>query len=191
MSARLFGYYDNWRDETLTCPQCSWSGTFKQGSMEVCKMFAATSCPHCKLVLAEVSYPTIEESRENWNVLTEPEKRQVEAVEKLRKLFTKECLKSADQLPDVAETNFAVSWDFIEEDSGPYTLIKLKDQVLWKEPATYEGENRFEEIAGFLKAKYGSKITDLIPTGESGYYLYGDSHSSIETVDRVRASFKS
>lgn len=185
-NVKYFGYYDNWRDEPLTCEKCAWTGKCDLGAMGLYSELADYSCPKCGIRLAIVSFPTTEESRQNWDKLSEKEKEYVEAIENFRKRFKVESLKSPDQLPDVNETEFTLSWDCDEE----CTYIRFNDRLLWEELAVYEGAWRFEEIVQILKAKYGSRITDLIPTNRSELYLYGDHLSTVSRVEQARASLK-
>lgn len=62
----------------------------------------------------------------------------------------------------------------------------MGDHVIFSEPAVYEGYERFDEVARILKSKYGSRLTDLVPTDESHLYLYGDRLGSPELVRSIR-----
>lgn len=65
MSAKRFNYFDNYKAEILECPQCHWTGTFEQGSVETYDDLMDCACPQCDVfqapILAEVMYPTTEE----------------------------------------------------------------------------------------------------------------------------------
>jgi len=90
MSAKHFGYYDDWKTATLTCPKCGWSGTFEQGTVEHHNDLMDSSCPACDCLdspmLAIVSYPTIADSRANWGKVSDADRAQVQSVERLQRL---------------------------------------------------------------------------------------------------------
>ena len=56
-----------------------------------------------------------------------------------------------------------------------YTLIKHSGETIFKELAFWEGGFRYRQVAEILKKKYGSRLTDLIPTLGGWLYLGGDS----------------
>lgn len=193
MSARHFGYYDDWKTATLTCPKCGWSGTFEQGDVEHYEELMDSSCPACKWpdapMLAIVPYPTTEESKANWDKLSDEEKAGVARRKHFLAEVEKTSLKSASELPDLSATEIRLSWDLREDEEGmSWTDIRHGDQILWSEPAVYEGAERFAEVVGILKRKYGSRLLDVVPTEASGLYLYGDRLAAISTVDEARAS---
>jgi hypothetical protein len=84
MAGKNFGYYDDWRNAALTCPQCGWTGTFEQGSVEHYSELFDCSCPSCPWpespILAIVSYPTIEESEQNSEKLSDSEREHVAGI---------------------------------------------------------------------------------------------------------------
>ena len=80
-------------------------------------------------------------------------------------------------------------WDFEADEDYGRTLIKHGDVVIFSEPARWEESRRFREVAEILKAKYGDRIKDLVPTEGSKLNLYGDDGKSPGFVDNVRAWF--
>ena len=66
------------------------------------------------------------------------------------------------------------SWDFEDVDGGHDAVIRLKSQDVWREPALWEGSDRFLEVKALLKERYGSRFRSLTPTEGSELYLYGD-----------------
>ncbi len=190
MPARSFGYYDKWRDEVLVCPSCGWRGRFEEGSVEYYETLMDSSCPSCDEapMLAVVHYPSLEESRAHWDQLTEAEKQSVTEREKWEAEFEASSLKSAEQLPELPGRRLRMTWDFeAREGGGHQTVIKCGDQVVWREPAIYEGYRRFAEVVFVLKCKYGKRLLDVEPTPASEYYLYGDRLSSPDVVKAVRS----
>ena len=65
-------------------------------------------------------------------------------------------------------------WDCEADEDYGRRLIKHGDAVIFSEPARYEEYRRFKEVAEILKAKYGDRIKDLVPTEGSKLNLYGD-----------------
>ena len=83
MSARHFSYYSEWEAEILTCPKCSWQGTFNEGDTELYEELMDSSCPQCDEapMLAIVSYPTLEETRDHLAKLSPEERERFKARE--------------------------------------------------------------------------------------------------------------
>jgi len=195
MSAKQFGYYDNWKTEVLTCPKCGWSGTFEQGDVEHYDELMDSSCPVCKWpdapMLAIVSYPTIAESEANLDKLSDEEKASLAERKQVLAEVDKTSLKSPDELPDLTGSGIVLTWDFREDRDGQsWTDIRHGERILWSERAVYEGAERFVEVVDILKRRYGDRVVDLVPSDASGIYLYGDHISSIGMVDGARASLR-
>ena len=76
--AKLFRYFDDWKTEIFTCPKCGWKGTFEEGDVEIYEALMDSSCPDCDYastpMLAIVSWPTMEESIENWDEVSDIDK---------------------------------------------------------------------------------------------------------------------
>jgi len=79
-------------------------------------------------------------------------------------------------------------WDYesnqVEE--GSRILIKHKDVLVFSEPARFEEYPRFGEVAEILKARYGDRLTDLVPTARSESWLYGNAADGEASVDWFR-----
>jgi hypothetical protein len=190
MSARQFNYFDNaWKTEILECAKCQWWGTFEQGSVEYYDQLMDCHCPRCNSLeapmLAIVSYPTLEELRANQD---KPGIREyVQRIDDGLDKFAREKLQGPEQLPEIDEDNFTLTWDFdnsIRDDER--TLIKHGDTIIFSEPARWEEYERFDQIAEILKQKYGKRISDLMPTGRSEMWLYGDRWTAPDYVSAVR-----
>jgi hypothetical protein len=191
MSTKLFNYFDDYKTPVLECPTCHWRGTFEQGSVEYHAELADSRCPNCDFfdapMLAIVSYPTLEEARARSD---RPGIREwVQAIDRGLDEFEAQKLRTPEQLPEISADNFTLVWDFeADEDySNARTLIKHGDVVIFSEPARFEEYRRFEEVAEILKAKYGDRVKDLVPTERSELYLYGDDARGYHYVDKVRA----
>ena len=93
-------------------------------------------------------------------------------------------LTRPEQLPDIpSDDDLYLTWDadYSEGKDQPGTVIRNGDQVLFSEPAAWEAigdhcrDGRYEGICKILKAKYGDRVRDLVPTERSWIWLYGDS----------------
>jgi len=181
-------YYDNWKKQRFTCRNCGWQGTgadCPQG--ESFRELFEINCPACGEHVAVVSYPTIEEAKHNWDKLSEGDRLLVSVVEQKQQDFDARRLKWPRQLPDIEEESFSLVWDEEDHPSSSDTVIKLGRQIIWREPAIYEGYERFGEVAKILRRRYGPKLTDLIPTKRSLFCLYGDYLSAPRRVLESRA----
>lgn len=180
-------YYDNWQDEEFDCPACKWHGP---GSVLVLGDYTLDSaerlCPTCEECITVVLHPTIEESRANWDKVSEWDRKNIETAEAFHAEFDRRKLREPAQLPDITEPSFILYWDLADYDSHRETLIKHGDNVIFAEPALYEGYERFIEVAEILRSRYGAALRDLIPTKGSELYLYGDNSSSPATVAVAR-----
>jgi hypothetical protein len=188
--AKKLNYYDNWKHDELLCKNCGWKGFFEDGSVEYYKEMMEASCPACDCGLAIVQYPTIIESEENWDKLSDGEKQEVCIKKGFIESWEASKLKTAESLPDLEGSALTLIWDFEESVDHANTVIKLDDKVLWCENACYEGAGRFKEIVEILKEKYGSRLVDVVPTGNSKEYLYGDDMSAPHIVNSIRESLK-
>jgi hypothetical protein len=180
-------YYDNWREEEFDCPACKWHGrgdalTLGDYNWEC----AERLCPTCEELITVVLHPTIEESRANWDKVSEWDRKQIEAAEARQADFARRKLRDPSQLPDIPEPSFVLHWDFADDGSRRETLIKHRDKVIFAEPAFYEGYERFIEVAQILRTRYGAALRDLIPTNASELYLYGDNSGSPAIVAEAR-----
>lgn len=75
-------YYDDWREKRYKCSRCGWIGTgHKLAQGESFDALFELNCPVCAKRVTTVSYPTIEQSRENWDKLSDADKAVVEYAE--------------------------------------------------------------------------------------------------------------
>ncbi len=191
MGAVRLKYLGDWRTRILTCPICGWTGTFEEGLVEYHDYLQDCSCPgdHDQSfppMLAVLSYPTLEDYKENWDSLSEDEKAYARAIEASVNRFEQGKLKSPDQLPDLNEPALDLVWD----EEVDETVIRFCDQVIWREPVRYEGYWRYEEIVDLLLEKYGTRLRDLEPTERSWMDLYGDKMGAPQQIDRTRAELR-
>jgi hypothetical protein len=193
LMAKLFRYFDDWKSETFTCPKCGWTGTFEEGDVEIHDELMDSSCPICDYystpMLAIVSFPTLEESEQNWDKVSEGDKKAIIKRKRFLKKLDKMSLKSADDLPDLEGSSIIISWDCEGDEPGPdyYTVLKHGENEIWREPAAYEGYDRFREVVEILKEKYGDRLMDVEPTKGSYLYLLGDYYGADGAVQGVRS----
>ncbi len=192
--ARKFSYYDDWKSTTLECWRCGWKGTFNEGLVELFEQLMDSTCPNCRddaPMLAIVMHPTTEESRENWSKLGPVDQAAVEAREAFVRYLEEASLKSPDQLPDIEGPELVLVWDFVRRtDEVSETVLRHGGAEIWREPAVFEGSDRFTEILSILREKYGDRVKDMVPTEDSLLNLYGDSLVASGRVARARASLR-
>lgn len=176
-------YYGKWKEDSYVCDKCGWKGRGEEGAQgEMFSELFEIECPSCGRRLDVVLYPTIEESRANWEKVSDADKAMIEAREQFIKESESRCLESPGELPDVEGDNLIFVWDQQKGD----TVISYGKEIIWREPAFYEGYSRFEEVAEILKKKYGAKLKDLTPAERSQNYLLGDSFGAVGTIQSVR-----
>lgn len=180
-------YYDDWREQDFDCPKCKWHGPGSALSLgDYNWEYAERICPVCEEHITVVMHPTIKEARANWDKVSEWDRKNIEAAETRQADFARRKLCEPSQLPEIAEPSFVLYWDFADDGSRRETLIKHGDNVIFSEPALYEGYERFTEVAEILHSRYGVALRDLIPTKASELYLYGDALDSPRVVAAAR-----
>jgi hypothetical protein len=175
--------YYTYKQHTYQCKNCGWQGLgldLRNG--EMFDALYELDCPSCFEMVTFVPYPSSREPHgEN---LSESGRSMIDSAKSYIARFNAMCLKSPDQLPDVAAAAFSITWDYLHKDE--LTILKHGDKVIFCEPALYEGYERYEEVALILKERYGDALIDLVPTGRSEFYLYGDRLSSPERLNKFR-----
>lgn len=183
-------FYGTWKEDTYVCDKCGWKGTGEDCTQgEMFNDLYEIDCPSCGKRVDVVLYPTIEESRANWEKVSDADKAMIEAREQFIKEAESRCLASPEELPEVEGDELIFVWDQLrEENDVGDTLITHGKQIIWREPSFYEGYDRFKEVAEILKKKYGDRFIDLIPAERSGNYLYGDRISAPQIIEEHRES---
>lgn len=180
-------YYDNWREEEFDCPACKWHGLGNALMLGDYNWECAERlCPACEELITMVLHPTIEEACANWDKVAEWDRRNIKAAEARQADFARQKVREPAQLPDISDASFILQWDFVDDGSRRETLIKHGGNVVFAEPALYEGYERFIEVAEILRSRYGATVRDLIPTQRSEIYLYGDQSSSPGMIAAAR-----
>ncbi len=185
-SPQSLSYFDEWRHVQLCCA-CGWSGSLDPDRTEPHASLLEFSCPSCDSVLALVHYPTDEEMLANIDQLSDEERTNLGKRQDFLQDARRLALQSPQQLPDLEGAALILHWDFVTKGHTHYTIIRHHDQEVWRELAFWEGVERYQKILELLKAKYGDRLYDLIPTESSLLYLYGDSLSAPENVQQLRS----
>jgi hypothetical protein len=192
--AKIFGYYDDWKSARLTCPRCGWTGTFEQGAREFYKELMDCSCPTCDgddvPMLAIVNYPTLEETEANRSKLSESEKKALDDRKRFLKSWEAARLWSDNELPDLEGSALTITWDLDNSKPDLFTTLSHKGREIWRELALWEGFDRFEEVVGILRDRYGSRLADVIPEGEGWVFLMGDDLDASDKVEAIRKSLR-
>jgi hypothetical protein len=114
---------------------------------------------------------------------TTTEELQTETTNPEKYGIRKPVLESPSQLPEIAGNHELIFvWDQDEWDS----LILYGRFVVWREWTGFEVFERFEEVLGILKQKYGKRLIDVVPTLRSLYCLYGDRFIGSGVVESAR-----
>jgi hypothetical protein len=97
-------------------------------------------------------------------------------------------LRDPSQLPPIDAPSFILEWDWDcpGDEWESKTHITHGGHVIFAETALYEGFERFIEVAGILRARYGAALRDLVPTARSKLFLYGDRMSASGKVSDAR-----
>jgi hypothetical protein len=147
-------------------------------------------CPKCDERLDLVMFPTIEEGIAAAPNLTAEEREDNAAISRGRMELEALKLKTPDQLPDIVDATIVLTWDCVGEEGDCRTEIRHGSRAIWREPAVFEGYERFEEVLAILRQRYGDRLYDLVPTRASYLYLLGDSLSAEDKVERHRKSLR-
>ena len=175
--------YYTYKKHPYQCKKCTWQGLgaeLRQG--ETFSELFELDCPSCSETVTFVPYPTTAQSRANWDSLSQRERELAERVETHHTKFESMSLKWPQQLPDITDPKFSLTWDYVDK----MTVLRHGDAVIFCEPALYEGYERFEEVALILKERYGRALIDLVPSRASWFYLYGDAISSSSRLQKFR-----
>jgi hypothetical protein len=190
-------FYGTWRTDPMECSKCGWAG--KGNELVEGEMFRELfelDCPRCRTRMLAIPFPTIEESRANWDMVNESDKQMVEARERFLAHAMESMLTLPEQLPDIHSGEIVIVWDedwaYTRSSGGPdrTTVLRWNDRILWSEPTFYDGIYRLEEVADLLMRKYGNNLKDLIPTKKSEAWLWGDLNSVDVRIDRIRSRIR-
>jgi hypothetical protein len=189
-------YFDNWKSVHLACAVCKWKGIPDPDSLKdndsVHYPFMSFHCPCCgKPLLVIEQSATTNEALANIDKLAPKQRADIQDTFKRQADFAACRLNSPDQLPDLDFENRPnkLLWDLISDAEGKlWNIILHTDQVIWRQPAIWEGFSEFSRIAAIIRERYGNAICDLGPTENSKMYLGGDALWSDAVIERARRS---
>tara|TARA_B100000315_G_C14458481_1_gene532585 strand:+ start:148 stop:558 length:411 start_codon:yes stop_codon:yes gene_type:complete len=105
-------------------------------------------------------------------------------------LCKREQISNSKALPSVKGLRLEFTWDIEEPDDGSwdYLVVTCNDQEVLREMVYWNNKDRFDEVNGMLKARYGIRFRGLKPTVRSWMYLYGSERppEMEETLDKLR-----
>src|SRR3989339_215568 len=175
--------YYSYGKEKFTCGSCKWTGLGSETKFgEMFQELVEINCPSCHNKIGLVSFPTEDEVLENGS----PEDKA--GVLRRRDFLKKRdatLLKDISKLPELDGKNMV--FQSTETNDG-YIVVAYKNKLLWKEIHGYEYYDRFIELGGLLKEKYGDKMIDLVPP--EGIDLYGDALGAPKLVEAFRKNLR-
>ena len=188
----MTNYYDGWEKKTYTCPACGWQGVGNDCHKgHVYEMLFGLDCPNCGEEIDAISFPTIQETNANWDKASEADRLMAKLAEKGYQDLQDTMLRSAQQLPEISGDQLILVWDYESPKMfESWTVIRYGDMIIWRESCGWEIYERFMEVLGILKEKYGKRLIDVVPTIRSLDTLYGDRLSASSQVDNARASLR-
>lgn len=170
------------------CWKCPWKGPGKDFAVgELFDELAEYHCPKCQAMITCQSYPTLHDAKQAWHLLTEKDKKSWLEFEHWQAVRERSKLRSPNELPDIAGHSFALTWNLVDdpETQHSWTVIRHGEREIWREPAVYEGADHFAHIVSILRARYGTALADVMPTGgKSELFLLGDDlHAPAKVLD--------
>ena len=182
--------YFVFRETEETCAKCGWTGRGKEFAVgELFDELAEYHCPACDSQIAIQCYPTLAEAKAAWHLLDEKEQKEWLERERIHEIRERTRLRSADQLPAIAEPRFVLTWELVRDPEAnlDWTVIRHEQREVWREPAIYDGAEHFARVVGIMQTRYGSALEDVIPSGgQSELYLFGDDLQAPAKVLAVR-----
>lgn len=187
----MSSWYDFDENAEVSC-RCGWTGPTAAGGIEVFSECFSYECPECGRTLAVFSPPTIEETKPKAAEGNEKARGELASALRRERFLEKASnseLKTGSQLPELTGEEILIEWDFDdppEDRENCWTVLRHNRVEIWREIAYYEGRDRYFEIAGILREKYGHRLIDLRPTEASYLYLFGDDLNASSEIDAFR-----
>ena len=191
-SVQHLAYWDYDPDGPLKCPACGWHGSGK-GLEELFRELLDVKCPQCACILLIVMHPTDDETRAAaaaGNVAAIDALPSLDARGRLSQLRDELELTASSTLPALAGESLVITWDYYDDGTTSWTVLRHEDIELWREPAYYEGADRFKVVASILQSTFGDRLAELRPTAASDLYLYGDQFSAPGKVANVNDALR-
>jgi len=180
----------NWFDQPassapLTCA-CGWSGTWGDLDMEPFEALMELSCPGCS-VHTLVLYPTPDEVRAAAAIGNPEAIQMMEGVEQRERRSVHPLLSQPEDLPDLppnAPRTIVVTQDDDSSDpDGPWLVVTVGSDLLWRQPSFWEGTSRGETLLNTLWLRYGPDIDEITLAGQAHLYMCGDSLTAVKRID--------
>ena len=190
MAKHLVSYdYDS--SAVVTCSDCGRSGTGAK-SQEFYADLLDVCCPVCHRMLLIVTYASIEGTRAAAAAGNARARAALPAMEAQQTSFERkqqQLLAEPNELPDLMGSSVCIDWDVeVRDDKERWTVLRYEGVEIWREPAFWEGVDRFAEVFEILHARYGSRLGELRPTRASLQYLYGDDLRAPRKIEDLNAS---
>lgn len=180
-------WYDNYDGVEIPCRHCRRPVLLRKGGGAWDSLqcdYVVHSCPACGSSAAHVYFPHQAEAiaAGDKSIVHTFERRKARNIE-----FQRHCLKGPEQLPNIEAGQFTLDWDTIEQEGKEsWTVIRLNREEIFREFAFWENGERYGQVASILKAKYGDRLKDLVPTYAGWRWLGGDSLYSLRAAQEAR-----
>ena len=155
VGAKQLNCWDYDRDAGLTCPSCAWSGRGADNENHF-EQLLDVRCPQCERILLIVAFPTIEQTRAAaaaGNTRAQAELPNVDARQTFLDRAQELELKEPSQLPSLEGDRLVIDWDFEQRGEERWTVLRHDAQEVWREPAYYEGYERFAAVFELLRQR--------------------------------------
>lgn len=169
------GYFSDYKARSYAC-ECGWSGTYDELAKKDSGVVDC-SCPTCAAHLLLVTYPSpddIKTAAEDGHAAAIAMLPGVVEAETLAAEWARQALRKLSQLPDVAGDELAFVWDFEADAGDNYYVIRMGNQIVWRERSRVEDWDRFEPVKRLFKKKYGARFRSLTATDAAKKNLLGD-----------------
>lgn len=189
---KQIAYWDYDETAPVRCSECGWVGPGLHGQRFFRELLDVT-CPECDRMLLVVPFPTTAETRaaaEAGNQRARAELGTVEAIEARQANVREQALTADSELPEIGQDEITIVWDLEGTGFDVVTVLRHEGREIWREPAFFEGIERFEEVARLLRARYGKRLVALEPSPASTMYLYGDRLSAPRRVEAVNRGLR-
>lgn len=189
---RTMRWFDNWQSVRLTCYKCSWKCSVRKSAVETVDGASGSAreyrCPRCSRLLLTVEHSaSLEEMLANWNILNDATKAAILSRPERQERIEEDKLKHSSELPNLKSgPNFLTLELTWHPDPEVSYSIWHGIQLLWIQPATWEGHSEFLRIAEIIRERYGGRITDLKPTPEARGFLIGNDSAGERNIERAR-----
>lgn len=184
---KAHNYYQH-GDENFLCPKCNWKGKGKQLKVgELFEELFEIHCPKCSKKLEDVvMFPTHEEVMKYG---TNKEKRELTNQLSWWDELKLNEIKDISEFPDLPNMPTTFKIVAFKKNYKWRIGVEANGKIIASELRYYEYYDRFIEIGGMLKQKYGSLMQDLIPD-ELDQCLIGDRGLAWSEITKFRNTLK-